>query len=536
MRTAYTSRWERRSAVVRTAYTSRWERRSAVVRTAYTSRWRDGVLSDGRLCVTIFSGTLGCNSTWMTPAALATTRMKNHLAFKVAICILHVVYTSQISLPEIFLLLGPGCLLQLFSLPLAPSLDSSNGGLHWNWCCSLFISSRDPVRCTCTVYINFITIDDYVYTFAYIHCTLTYYMYIHVNMCIRMQRSFVFYGGAKYFGRMYIVRVHVLFLTRCSYPSMCMDGLSFTNCTGFPNCWVIHTNLVNRAHCHSTFSFPVQQTKTLCILKAEQVAHILHWVSSTTVSHACKNTCRRYTQVVYTSYTVHAHTANYPRSRYTHTTHNISTVHVPRTCTCIVHLEGSWTKNASRRKAFHSSGHVWMFNYMHANDRGHTYARAQARTQTSMHGRRRKCMKQTRGRRRGRTDENADARTHTQHPETSRERRCECVPCVGDLIVWMRLGIGRTFKDLRDVLYIHNLLLRAFSLQAFRACLIDIFQLVHYSKLAHRWIVKKLAMEKTMAMTRAPCMHLNGQNNARTERLLDGVDRCATVVCNNATV
>ena len=91
---------------------------------------RDGVLSDGRLCVTIFSGTLGCNSTWMTPAALATTRMKNHLAFKVAICILHVVYTSQISLPEIFLLLGPRCLLQLFSLPLAPSLDSSNGGLH----------------------------------------------------------------------------------------------------------------------------------------------------------------------------------------------------------------------------------------------------------------------------------------------------------------------------------------------------------------------------------------------------------------------
>ena len=84
-------------------------------------------------------------------------------------------------------------------------------------------------------------------------------------------------------------------------------------------------------------------------------------------------------------------------------------------------------------------------------------------TQTNMHGRRRKCMEQTRGRRRGRTDENADAwtktRTHGRTRSSPRphanagERRCECVPCVGDLIVWTCLGVGRSFKDLRDVLY-----------------------------------------------------------------------------------
>ena len=37
-------------------------------------------------------------------------------------------------------------------------------------------------------------------------------------------------------------------------------------------------------------------------------------------------------------------------------------------------------------------------------------------------------------------------------------------------------------------------------------------------------------------MTRVPLMRLDGQNNTHAERLLDGVDHCATVVCKNTTV
>ena len=116
-----------------------------------------------------------------------------------------------------------------------------------------------------------------------------------------------------------------------------------------------------------------------------------------------------------------------------------------------------------KRVQMQSFSFVWTFNYMHTNYRGRTLTHTHARAHAHRHGCRRACMDADEQARTQTKMHGADARTKTRAHGCTRssltphanagERRCECVPCVGDLIVWTRLGVGRTHKDLRDVLY-----------------------------------------------------------------------------------